>query len=339
MNIGINEIKKVLLGALRVYEDGEYIAFSRFTESQIKRYTERNFTPRQFSTAGMKLEFYTYGGRVSFDYEIIPGTLREYYSIDLVKDGVFNFNISEEAMCTEGHFSCDIEKAEKEQRITVYFPTTAGIKIKNLRLPSDFKPHRRKMKILFLGDSKVQGYYPNHFQYAYTNVLSDYFDADSVNQAVGGEIFRKDNIEKIDYDCDVIIVSYGVNDWSRGIFGNGEEADAYLSKLASVYPDKKIILLLPSDHMYLEKKINNPDLVVPDGEKRKESAQTIDDVRCILFKISEKYTNVVSVNTNGLVPQIPEVYYKDNVHYNDFGNYIFGSRLSEKLNEEKVLIK
>lgn len=326
MKIGSKELNMITLGVLKIKEENGWFSFYRFGEKLETYHSSRgeNVKNRALSTASVKLEFYTKGGNISFDYEISPGVLREYYSIDLTVDGVYQYNIAKDLNRDFDSFNFNIDKSEKEKRITIYFPTTARIKLKNLNIPDDFLPHRRSRNVLLMGDSGYQGYHPNHFQNTCMNVLSDALDVNMINQAIGGDCFNKDNIEKINIDVDFIMVSYGTNDWACGRFKNGEGADAYLRRLVELYPEKRILLILPPDINYLMKTKKNDDLLFENGE---ESYQSLEDVRNILKNISKKYDNIVTINAKNYIQQYPESFYSDNVHMTDLGNIIFANNM------------
>ena len=333
MNMNLSQIKKITLGVLDITLKDGYFAFSRFNNAQMSDFNKRGetFLKRANSTSSVKLEFYTRGGNISFDYMIIPGTNREYYSIDILSDGIYLYNVSADNSSDISSFDFNIPFSDTEQRITVYFPTTAGMRIKNLSLPEDYSPHKRKNKILVLGDSKYQGYYPNHFQNTCMNIVSDYFNAQMINQSIGGECFNPDNIYELDFHPDIIIVGYGVNDLYSGRLKNGENADAFFEKLQKIYNNIPAVFFLPNDNKFLEGKGKNEDIIY--DQENNKTPKTINDLRIFLEKISSKYKNVITVNAKNFVPQYRECFYGDNVHFTDLGNILCGREMSAAIAE------
>ena len=323
-------LKSITLGAVRIEENDGWISFHRFGLDMEKSIGKRReaFMTRVLSTANIKLEFFTKGGEVSFDFKVTPGTLREYYSIDILVDGAYKYNMAKDTNEDEDTFSYYIEESDEEKRVTVYFPTTACLKIKNLKLPEDFKPHQRKKKILVLGDSGFQGYHPEHFQNTSMNTISDFYDADMINQGIGGERFNKDNIEKLDFNPDIIIVGFGVNDWASGHFKNGEDAREYLKRLTELYPSYPVFLVLPPDMEWLEKTRKNDDLLYTSDNG---NSQTIKDVRDILFEISKDFENIITINTKDFMQSYPGFFYTDNVHLTDLGNVRYAMSFIKEL--------
>ena len=327
MLLNKDALDKVLLGTLKTEEKDGYISALRFSDTQSEFY--RNLNPelmgRVNSTASVKLEFYTKGGEISFDYKIIPGIRREYYSIDLLEDGYYRYNKSEEKNDTENVFEYTVPYSEEFKKITIYFPATVVTMIKNVNLPSDYLPHKREKKVLALGDSGFQGYNPMHFQNTYINMLSDYFDVNLINQSVGGQIFRKEIIEKTVSDPEFICVNYGVNDWASGRLYNGKLAREFFLRLKEVYPDKKIFYILPPDLNFLEKKRENDDIV--DSDKKNSDTISIAELRKILYDVTKDIENIIHINAEKFIPQYVECFYSDNVHLTDLGNVLFGNEL------------
>ena len=331
MNRDKELLRKITLGSLRMEEDEKgYITFSRLTKKQENLYIERGFSPRHIASASVKLEFYTTGGEICFDYRICPGTKRAYYSIDLLVNGVFCYHIAKDTSNDFGSFKYVIPWKEHEQRVTIYFPSIASMRIKNIILPDDHIPHRRKRKILALGDSTMQGYYPNHFQNTYANIVADKWNAELLNQAIGGSVFCKNFLDKIAFEPDFIMVCFGINDWVSGQFRTGEDARAYFTQLTQLYPQKPVFVIIPFEPYALARE--NPDLVNFDGEIADEFAsQTLQDVREILLEIVRDYKKIIPINAKDFVPRYFECFYGDKIHFSDLGNVIAGNKIFDEI--------
>ncbi len=320
----LGKIKEITLGALRVYENDGYVCFSRFTEKQEKDLLDYGCGTKIFGCSNIRLEFFTKGGEISFDYEITPGTVREYYSVDLKADGVYRYGICKNTNRDKDTFSFDLPCTDKMQRVTVYFPTTACFKLKNLSLPEDFEPHKRTLNILTLGDSLVQGYHPNHFSNTFMNIVADELNAHVVNQAVGGDCFRRENVYIADgFEPDFITVAYGLNDWGSYRLGKGEEAHAYLEALTALYPDKRIFLTLPADNKYMEANVQNDDIIHQAKGEARERVSTIEEVRQIIAGAAKGFANVICINAKDFVPGYEDCYFDDKVHFTDLGNILY----------------
>ena len=330
----VKQIKEITLGALQVYEKDGYVCFSRFTEKQEKDLLDYGCGTKIFGCSNIRLEFWTKGGIVSFDYEITPGTVREYYSVDLKVNGVYRYGIAKNTNKDEDTFTFNVPMSEEIQRVTVYFPATACLKLKNLSLPDDFKPHRRTLNILSLGDSLVQGYHPNHFSNTFMNIVADELDAHVVNQAVGGDCFRRENVYIAEgFEPDFITVAYGINDWASYRLGKGEEARAYLEALNKLYPNKKIFITLPADNKYIEGSIQNDDIIKKTEGEKPQRVSTLEEVRQIIADVAKDFPNVICINAKDFVPGYEDCYFADKVHFTDLGNVLYGAGYVKQIRE------
>ena len=334
MFIDKNNIKSYVLGVIDIKEQDDWLIFRRYSEAMYDKMSARNknVATRVASTASVKLEFLTKGGEISFDYEITPGNNREYYSIDLLVNGELKHSISEDKNNCSGSFKYTLSDLEKDERITLYFPATVCMKIKNLVIPDDAKPHTRKGKILVLGDSLSQGYNPEHFYAACMNVLGDIYNSDLINQAVGGDCYDKENIEKLDFNPDFIIVCYGINDWASGKFKNGESASEYYKRLVELYPEAAIFAILPPEISYLTRTRKNDDLLFKSDDSS-VGIQTMDDVRAIISEIAKPYKNIKTINARDFIPDCPEAFFEDHIHLTDYGNMVYGTRIAKAIKE------
>ncbi len=331
MVINKKMLEEITLGTISIEENDGIYSFLRLSKNQLELLTQRGYALRAYCTASVKLEFYTRGGEISFNYYISKGTNREYYSVDLFEDGVYKYNVSKETFEDSGVFKYFVSSSDKEKKITIYFPTTSKIQISDINLPEDIKPHFRTKTILALGDSMLQGYYPNHSSNSYANIISDYYNANMINQSIGGDVFYKDNIEKTDFVPDMIIVSYGINDWASGRFKNGEDAKEYFEKLKDVFPDVPVAVIIPPEILKFKDNYHNDDMIIQEENKKE---QTIEEVRKIISKLIAYYDNFYEINSKDFIPQYRECFYKDDVHLTDMGNTIMATKLIDEINKE-----
>lgn len=331
-----DKLREITLGVIRIEEENGYFLLRRFTSNQEKIISERIGTSRMFCTASVKLEFYTKGGEISFRFRTIPGTQREYYSIDLLTDGIYRYNLAEEKLTEDGLFSYVVPFSDEYKRITIYLPTTARMDIRDINLPDDILPHRRDKKMLILGDSLNHGYYPDHFQNTYANIISDEFDLNAINQAIGGDCYNYTNLEKLDFNPEFILVSCGLNDWASGKFGNGENADLYYKTLREMWPDTIVYIIIPPRVIKLEKGGKNDDLLYESDSSEKKL--TRDGVRNVLCELSKKH-RLTAIRAEDFIPQYKECFYKDEVHMTDLGNTIFAYKIIKAINNSSAAEK
>lgn len=306
-------LKSIATGAVRIWEEDGWFRFSRFTRYQEELLQQRGFAPREQAGAGMRLEFLTRGGRLAFDYEVHPGSGRDYWGIEIAHDGLGMVHLQGKVP-DSGHVSHQIPPLEREIRVTVYFPNLAALRIRNLQLPEDAAPYTRQKKYLALGDSITQGYDAAHPNQAYVNLLADAWDAQVLNQAIGGDVFCPENLDPaLDFAPDIITVAYGTNDWSKEVLQNGA-AKAYLDKLTGLYPGVPVFVLLP-----LWRAVENE---LRDGI-------TLQQGRELLSSWAENRENVFVIDCHHFIPFLPEYFYDGVLHPNDMG-YLYYARALEK---------
>ena len=248
MILSANDIKKITFGALRYKERDGWLGFSRFTEEQAKVYASHDFSPREIASSSIMLDFSTDSEHLSFDYRVVPGSSRRLYFFDIYKDDVMICHKGEEvAELCSGHVEVLLGGGTK--RVRVCLPWSFGAEIKALTLDdgASFTKTEKKYRALVLGDSITQGYTATYPSLSYANLMIEALGLDAINQAVGGEIFRGENLGSVPVcDPDIITVAYGTNDWSkRSKETNGTNAEGYFDRLCALYPKARIIYISP----------------------------------------------------------------------------------------------
>ncbi|MBQ9843957.1 MAG: SGNH/GDSL hydrolase family protein [Oscillospiraceae bacterium] len=311
--VTLEMLKGITTGAVRIWEEDGWFRFSRFTRYQEELLQQRGFAPREQAGAGMRLEFLTRGGRLAFDYEVHPGSGRDYWGIEIAHDGLGMVHLQGKVPHS-GHVCHQIPPLEREIRVTVYFPNLAALRIRNLQLPEDAAPYTRQKKYLALGDSITQGYDAAHPNQTYVNLLADAWDAQVLNQAIGGDVFCPENLDPaLDFSPDIITVAYGTNDWTLQVLQSGA-AKAYLDKLTGLYPGVPVFVLLP-----LWREVEN--------ELR--GGITLQQGRELLSSWAENRENVFVIDCHHFIPFLPEYFYDGVLHPNDMG-YLYYARALEK---------
>ena len=262
----------------------------------------------------MRLEFTTRGGLLAFDYQMEPGSGRQYSGIEIAEDGLGMAHIYHSQVPCGGRVEYLTARQEREIRVTVYFPNLAQIKIQNLQLPADAAPYIRRGKYLALGDSITQGYDAAHPNQSYVNLLADAWDAEILNQAIGGDVFCPENLDPaLPFAPDVITVAYGTNDWSTQVLQSGA-AGAYLDKLTALYPGVPVFVLLP---------------IWREIEHEVRDGITLQQGREFLKGWAENRENVYIVDCHRFVSFLPEYFYDGVLHPNDMG-YLYYARAVEQ---------
>ena len=312
--LSLETLKTLTTGAVRIWEEEGWFLFSRFTQTQADLLHQRGFTPRENASAGIRLEFTTQGGLLAFDYQMDPGSGRSYSGIEIAEDGLGMAHIYHDQVPSSGKVAYPVAQKEHEIRVTVYFPNLAKLKIRNLQLPADAVPYVRQRKYLALGDSITQGYDAAHPNQSYANLLADAWDAQVLNQAVGGDVFCPENLDlALPFAPDIITVAYGTNDWKTEVLQSGD-AKVYLDKLTAIYPGVPVFVLLP---------------IWREIENELRQGITLQQGRELLAGWAENRENVFIVDCHHFVPFLPEYYYDSVLHPNDMG-YLYYAKAVEK---------
>ena len=243
MELSLEQIKNVTVGALDIRQESDGFHFYKCTQKQIDAwYTcEQVLGERSEQTTGVRLDFHTNSTTFAFKvktnakYEIYIDNLLTYaYGPTDIEDG------TEKEIVLDGN----------EHRITLYLPGHSVGVLEWVCIDNDaiIKSHKYDCKILFLGDSITQGWDSTWDSLSYAQRVSRHFNADSVIQGIGGAIFNELAFdEDIVYDPDIVIVAYGTNDWCR--YATLEEGrtqcEKFLDAVMKKYGDKKVFGISP----------------------------------------------------------------------------------------------
>ncbi len=320
MKLTDNQIKSITLGALEIYKDNDGIfRFKRMTDSQAAEFTRESvgFKDKTLATSCVRLDFYTNSDYVNFKFAgLKSGSSRKFYSFDMYVNGNMRVSFRQDSYdITEGNLYAKLEEGEK--RIQIYLPSLAmgGVEYVEIADGATLTPAKPKLRMLMLGDSITQGYDAKFTSLTYANVTARMLDAEAVNQAIGGAMFYKEQLENTG-DYDVVTVAYGTNDWSkktsREVFTN--DCDAYFKKLSEIYPDAKKFAILP---IYRGNLIEKP---------------TGDFYECreIVAECAKKH-GITPLESIDYVSH-EEIYFADkHLHPNDIGFATYAQRLVEDL--------
>ena len=152
----------------------------------------------------------------------------------------------------------------------------------------------------------------------YANILTRYADAESLNQAIAGDVFNALNLdENLPFSPDSVFVAYGTNDW-RGGRDIRVSAKEYFDKLTRVYPKEQIYAILP---------IYRLDLEEPD----ERTQMPFEKFRELLSEIASGYKNVKVVDSWNFVPHRKDFFEDGFLHPNDLGFLLYAEALKKYL--------
>ncbi len=307
----------LISGSVRMIEteDG-YVSFRRFTEEQTESQVARNHGKQASTSAGMFIELVGDVKRISFDYRVVIGTTRQFYGISVLEDGVRTFFLSRPLQVDEDTF---VYEPTKPCRLTVFLPNLSATFFKNMEIDGEFRPVVRPRKLFVAGDSITQGYDATEVDRSYANRLTEAMNAETLNQAIGGDIYNAVNLNDMpEFSPDAVVINYGTNDWAKEVDVK-TNADRYLKKLAEVFPSSKIFILEPIWRL------------AEDGEETAvKNGITVGDVRLFIRESAAKYGLTLIPGFN-LVPHDPKYYYDGRLHPNNEGFDFYAENLIREL--------
>lgn len=321
------ELRKIVHNVLSYsFGDNGSLQLHRFTQQQRQTYAleSPDWTAKTHSSASVTFDFITDSDYLTLKFDLFPGSSQKWGAIDLYVDGVFYANrYASDLSIKLAGFSLP----EGQHRVTVYFPWSAQIVINEVHLSdgASVLPVEKPIKLLCFGDSITQGYLSQFASLSYVNQTARALDAEVVNQGIGGYYFNEATIDEslLTYQPDLITVAYGTNDYSRHETAQAyaEQAGAYIRKLAKLFPDTKIVGILPiyrNDQNHQVRKLYR--------------SYSLDDARQILKKLYEALPNGYVVEETG-IPHIPEVYAADYLHPNELGFSIMAQNIVPQLQQ------
>ena len=290
-------------------EDGYLQAF-QYSKPQME-YFRKTFDfwyDRCMASSAKTLEFITEARKVSFEYRIIWEGSQD--SVEAAVNGLIADIRYVKDLDKEGTIEFDFPEGKKQA--VIYLPADATILIRNLVSDAPLSRPCKNEKVLWLGDSITQGYGPLRSSGTYVSVANRLLNYDIVNQGIGGYIFDKGSLMKMDgYTPEKVIVALGTNQYGTESMKAVED---YFETLRSLYDSQIPILCITplwrGDH---------PDEI-----------PTLVRFCDRLKEIAGSYDHVTVVDGFNLVPHLPE-YYLDNLHPNGLGAEVYGRNLVEEI--------
>ena len=333
MKLTENEIRQIIIGAVRITEENGAVTPYRFTVGQEELYRERwaDFLLRSLASAGIKLSFETDSTALTLQVTVEPGSSRQYFSVDVFANGevvgyMDNFNEADmvgnyvQTECSLGTFRKTFSLGEGVKRVCIHLPWSAKTTIEELSLEEgayvrSVKPDK---KLLVFGDSITQGYDALRPSNRYTARLAEALGAEEVNKAIGGEVFYPELAkEKEHFMPDYITVAYGTNDWSgKDHYTFVENCRAFYETLCKTYPDARIFAITP---IWRKDK----------DDKRPFGA--FESIEMHIKDLVSDLPNVTVISGIDLVPGTETLYADLRLHPNDKGFRFYFEHLYEKV--------
>lgn len=322
--LNFEQLKSMFSGVASFEEESGYLKLCRYTKKQMEFYkktSDRNYL-RAGASADIILDFNTDSTNISFNCKTVRASSLQMGYIDVYVDG--KLKLHEGKMDSdENEINIDFSMPTGNKRVTIYFPCLFSSQIKDFKIDKNsyIKKIKKEKKFMFFGDSITQGYISEFPSLSYANLIGNRFNAEIMNQAIGGEFYDVTHLDDtLEFTPDVIIVAYGTNDWNgeKNIIKNATE---YFDKLTSLYPNAKIFDILP---------IWRTDILLKNEIKK----YTFDTARTYIEDVCAKYDNVIVLDGYDYVPHFQNFYF-DHVHPNELGYSYYADALENDL--KKIL--
>lgn len=318
-----NEIIGSIFGAVQIVDRDGWLYLDRFTAKQRERLNgDEHLGRRSLSSSGMILDFWTDSTTLAFDYQVFVASSRSFFYFDVYVNGELLFHQGKEDIYSDEDRLSVLMK-EGKKRVTVYLPCLFGTRIKNVEIDdgAEFIPVEKSKNILFLGDSITQGYSAKFTSLTYANAITRFYDANCLNQAIGGNIFNEDDLDEcLSFQADMVFVAFGTNDWKQGV-DVSTNCERYFKKLTNIYKVVPIYVILP---------IWRGDTV----ELEKTTPLRFLEVRDIIREKAEVYSNVHVIDSINFLPHCEDVFEDKVLHPNDIGFVMYANGIQKALEKE-----
>ena len=303
------ELKKHICGAV-YFDETDGIVPYRFTKAKMESATDAARRIRQATGTGIKIEFYSDTEVLSFNYtafvEFVSGIYQLYY-FDVYADDVLVLHQGEKNVCEDRNGTVNVKFKSGDKKITVYLPCSCAVKITDFAVSEGAKisPVCYASKTIFFGDSITHAAYVDFPSLTYANLVSKHLGCRTVNQAIGGDVFSKQHLEKLpETDFDTVFIAYGTNDWKWANSSTMERAEEFFAALDNLYTNAKKYVILP---IWRGDMNENPDF-----------KYSFEEIRSMIKEIAGRY-NLNIIDLFDSIPHDSKLYYDEYLHPNEMG--------------------
>lgn len=320
MLIANRELKKYIVGAVG-YKESDGLVPCRFTEAKMEAAsgdTDRQL--RQLTCSGIKIDFYSDTESIYFTYTAymeFSSRLYKLYYFDIYADDVLILHQGEKAVTTDRTGKISLKLKEGRKRITVYLPGSCAVKISDFTIDDGAVMEKVQCdkNVYFFGDSITHTGYLAYPSLNYANVISSRLNYNSINLAIGGDIFEKEHLTCLsDFEPDIIYVAYGTNDWRWANEDMVQRVQEYFSTLRFMFANAKVNVILP--------------IWRGDVNDCPELTYSFEDTGNIIRKAAEKYGFNVFDGFN-FVPHMEKLFHDKYLHPNEMGFAFYADSLEK----------
>lgn len=305
------KIREIAVGAAAVYEEPSGLRFAKLTDDQLAAWKEA--APWIYANAvgstGCRLDFTT-------DSDSVTVTTAEYGKYEVKINGVLSgqYAFRQDEGCDRIN-TFTVPLPGGVNRVTLTLPSHgAGGIISSVELTdgASCERHRFDGKMLFLGDSITQGWNTKYDSMSYAYLVSEYFNADSIIQGIGGAVFAPATVLPMDFAPDTVVIAYGTNDWGyhSEMAAYQKAAHDFMAAVKSLYGTAEIYVISP---------------IWRSDRNRTTKIGTFDECCDTVKELCAEF-GMHLIDGAGLVPPIMD-YMADAVHPNDLGFAVYASNV------------
>ena len=304
MFLNLNEVIKYTIGFVDATITEGGLTFEKCTKKQREAWRKHSHElgERAIATTGVRVDFYTNSDFVR--------AVTSKHRFELKINGVTVEKTEDGELCAA---------LSGISRVTIIFPSHDRGFIKSLELSDGAtveKPEYNR-KILFIGDSITQGWNSQYDSLSYAYRVSEFFNAESVINGIGGSYFSKDTFDVADFEPSDVIIAYGCNDFKH--YKTQDErilhARQFLTLVKEAYCDK---------NLYYIKPIPRHDDIDFDGFDAMRSAMG-DCAKTLGFTVIDGYL---------AIPKNRD-FYADSLHPNDLGFGLYADYVIKIIQEKQ----
>ena len=241
MVLPTHKLKRLFHGVCCFDMHDDYLVPRRFTP-EIREKFEDNpvFRIRSLSTGMVEMRFTTDADSFSFDYRLEEIVHRR--TMDVYINDTIDSIVSLDEFPDERRFTCSLPEGTK--KVCVCLPCYCCMTVRNFEVNGMIRAvPKPRTKVLWIGDSITQGS-SEISSLAYVGLCRRKLGWNVLDQGIGGVSYDERLIMEIPgFKPDKIIVALGTNSCKAADFA--ERAEEFYAKLASVYPQTKILAITP----------------------------------------------------------------------------------------------
>lgn len=329
MMLNIDDLKKITFGVEKIIENEKGFSFFRMNEKELEVYQSGLYSrlpgyyKKSLATSGVRFDFYTDAECISFKFSAEKTTsLTEcFFDVYCNKELFASVGFNKEDELITGDFIVELPHGEK--RITIYFPNTFAVSIKDIVLKNAklLKTLDFSRKMLVYGDSITQGFSSVNPSMSYANRLAFDLDCDYINKGVGGGIFQEDLCDAAtECNPEIITVAYGTNDWNATPKTRFEtHCKSLISKMRYKFKNSKIFIITP--------------LWRKDYKNEKEFGE-FEEVEKYIKSVAQLLEKVYIIDGWDMLPH-SESFFADRIlHPSDVGHIIMAKKIFECIKKE-----